>query len=93
MKRPLVHTGEFDRTLRRLLKRRPELAQRILTVLARLGEDAFEPGLKAHKLKGGLSGCFSCSVGFDLRIVFEIVRESGFESISLISVGRHRDVY
>jgi mRNA-degrading endonuclease YafQ of YafQ-DinJ toxin-antitoxin module len=40
--------------LRRLLKRRPEVAEAVQVTLAALSEDAFDPILKTHKLSGDL---------------------------------------
>jgi mRNA-degrading endonuclease YafQ of YafQ-DinJ toxin-antitoxin module len=58
-----------------------------------LAEDAFDPRLRTHKLKGELTGCWASIAGRDLRIVFEFVQESGLEAILLLSVGTHDEVY
>jgi len=58
-----------------------------------LETDAFDPQLRSHKLKGELEGCWSCSAGYDLRIVFEFVQHQGSEAILLLSVGTHDEVY
>jgi len=31
-------------------------------------EDAFDPRLRTHKLKGDLADCWACTAGYDLRI-------------------------
>jgi mRNA-degrading endonuclease YafQ of YafQ-DinJ toxin-antitoxin module len=38
--------------------------------LVLLQNDAFDPELGSHKLKGELAGLWACSAGYDLRIVF-----------------------
>lgn len=47
------------------------------------------PFLKTHKLKGKLSECWSCSVNYNFRIVFEYESDN---KIVLLAVGDH-DVY
>jgi mRNA-degrading endonuclease YafQ of YafQ-DinJ toxin-antitoxin module len=61
--------------------------------LEQLAEDAFHPGLKTHKLTGDLDGSWSCSFGYDLRIVFAFVEREGQEAILLETVGTHDQVY
>ena len=94
MRRDLVYSGRFVRASKRLLKRDFSLAEALKVTLRRLAEDAFQTSLRSHKLKGELMGSWSCSGGFDLRVVFEVVTgENGEESILLQSVGTHEDVY
>jgi mRNA-degrading endonuclease YafQ of YafQ-DinJ toxin-antitoxin module len=33
--------------------------------------DAAHASLRTHKLRGSLAGCWACSAGYDLRIVFD----------------------
>lgn len=61
--------------------------------LERLAEDAFQPRLKTHKLKGKLEGSLACSAGHDLRILFRIVEHEGSEAILLQTMGTHEEVY
>ena len=56
-------------------------------------ENAFHPSLKTHKLKGDHAGSWSCSAGYDLRIVFEFVKDDENEAILLQSIGTHDEVY
>jgi len=58
-----------------------------------LAEDAFDPRLKTHKLRGELEGSWACSAGYDLCILFEFVQHEGAEAISLQTVGTHDEVY
>lgn len=46
--------------------------------------------LKVHKLKGELKGCYSFSVNYKIRIVFEYADK---DSINLLYVGSHDEVY
>jgi mRNA-degrading endonuclease YafQ of YafQ-DinJ toxin-antitoxin module len=93
--RTLVWSSSFVRALRRRVRRLPGLRDEVEKTLRQLAEDAFHPSLYSHKLKGQLSGAWACSVGYDVRIVFEFVRnpESGEEEILLLTVGSHDEVY
>ncbi|TWH40264.1 type II toxin-antitoxin system YafQ family toxin [Dulcicalothrix desertica] len=91
----LVFASSFNRAFKRLIKRQPELLQRIRERLALLATDPFEPLLETHKLKGKLAGSWSCSVDYDCRIVFKFVEnlENEEEEILLIDIGSHDEVY
>lgn len=93
--RTLVLAPSFKRAFKTLIRRRPELQQRIEGRLTLLAIDPFDPVLKTHKLKGQLLGAWACSVGYDCRIVFNFENnpESGAEEILLIDIGSHDEVY
>jgi addiction module RelE/StbE family toxin len=88
-----VPTPPFTRALKRLLKKHPELDDGIQGVLQLLSENIAHPQLGTHKLKGQLAGLMSCSAGYDLRIVFEVIKEADEEKIALYSIGTHDEVY
>jgi mRNA-degrading endonuclease YafQ of YafQ-DinJ toxin-antitoxin module len=54
--RTVVLASSFQRAFKRLVRRRPELQERIEEQLALLTVDPFDPLLQTHKLKGKLSG-------------------------------------
>ncbi|MEW6297430.1 MAG: type II toxin-antitoxin system mRNA interferase toxin, RelE/StbE family [Thermodesulfobacteriota bacterium] len=83
MKRVLLRSSAFVRAAKRLLKKRPDVAEDLRAALELLSEDAFHPKLKTHKLKGDLEGSLACSAGYDLRILFEFVQHEGAEAILL----------
>nr|WP_267871580.1 type II toxin-antitoxin system mRNA interferase toxin, RelE/StbE family [Nostoc sp. CHAB 5715] len=87
--------SSFKRAFKRLVRRQPELEERIEERLALLTADPFDPLLQTHKLKGKLSGAWACSVDHDCRIVFNFLQniESGEEEILLIDIGTHDEVY
>jgi mRNA-degrading endonuclease YafQ of YafQ-DinJ toxin-antitoxin module len=86
-------TGAFLRDTKRLVKKDVFVADRIRDTLTRLSEDAFDPSLRTHPLRGQLSGRYACSAGFDLRIIFRLVQDSGVEKVLLLTAGSHEDVY
>lgn len=47
--------------------------------------------LDAHKLKGKLEGKWSCSLGADIRMVYEIDDEN--KEIVVFTVGSHKEAY
>ncbi len=93
MKRGLLRSNAFVRAAKRLVKKRPDVAEDLRVALELLSEDAFHPKLKTHKLKGDLEGSLACSAGYDLRILFEFVQHEGAEAILLQTVGTHDEVY
>ncbi len=93
MKRVLLRTSSFIRSARRIIRKDPAFAEDIRDALNLLAEDAFHPVLKTHKLKGKLEGSWACSVGYDLRIIFEFVQYDGTEAILLEAIGTHQEVY
>jgi len=93
VRRVLLQSPAFGRDLRSWLTARPQSAGGIEDVLDQLSADAAAPALKTHKLRGPLAGCWACSAGYDLRIVFEFVQHEGTEAILLVAIGTHDEVY
>jgi mRNA-degrading endonuclease YafQ of YafQ-DinJ toxin-antitoxin module len=93
VKRVLLPSAAFVRSARRLAKKRPEAADDMQATLELLAEDAHHPALRTHKLRGRLARSWACSAGYDLRIVFQLVRHGEAEAILLEAVGTHDEVY
>ena len=93
MRRPLLPSPAFIRSTKRLTKKDRSALDAIHQTLTILENDAFDPRLASHKLKGELTGLWACSAGYDLRIVFEIVKQNSSEAILLVSCGTHDEVY
>ena len=93
--RTLVWGRSFKRAVKHRLKRRPDLKEKIESVLFKLADDPFDPTLRTHKLKGELADSWACTVEYDCRIVFnfEINPNSGEEEIVLSDIGKHDEVY
>lgn len=87
MRRTLLRSPAFGRDIRSWLKRHPDAAASIETTLEQLSADAAHPSLRVHKLRGSLAGCWACSAGYDLRIVFECTQHEGQEAILLLALG------
>jgi mRNA interferase YafQ len=76
-----------------MLRKKPGLAPDVQEALRLLEIDAFHPYLRTHKLTGNLQGSLACSAGYDLRIIFSIVKHQGKEAILLETIGTHEEVY
>ena len=93
--RTLIWSNTFSKAIKRLIKKQPDRREEIEKTLRLLLNDPFNPRLETHKLKGKLSGTWACSVGYDLRIIFDFVREENKkeDNIFLIEIGTHDEVY
>ncbi len=85
----------FKRSFKRLTRKNPQLKEKVLEILNLLVNDPFTPSLKSHKLTGQLDGCWSCSVSYDCRIIFGLIKDSKTDEdlIVLFDIGSHDDVY
>jgi addiction module RelE/StbE family toxin len=93
--RTLIWSKTFIRALKRWTQKRPELRSEIENTLRKIANDPFDPQLKTHKLKGKLSGTWACSINYDLRIIFDFIKNGDREEddIFLIEIGTHDEVY
>ena len=65
-------TSGFEKSFRKIPKRIQDLAIRKDQWFRR---DAFDPRLRAHKLKGPLEGYYAYSVNFQYRILFRFIND------------------
>jgi mRNA interferase YafQ len=93
--RTIIWSSTFLKAYRKFTRKQPDQRNEIGKTLRLLAEDPFAPQLETHKLKGKLSGTWACSAGYDLRIIFEFVKEESEkgEDIFLIEIGTHDEVY
>lgn len=93
--RELVLTPRFERAFRRLIAKNPSLQSQIETTLRRMAENIADSRLKTHRLSGQLAGLHACSVAYDCRIVFSKQKhhKTGAETLLLINIGTHEEVY
>jgi mRNA-degrading endonuclease YafQ of YafQ-DinJ toxin-antitoxin module len=89
----LLRSSAFVRDSKRMLRKRPDLADQLLETLRLLQADPSAAKLKTHKLKGQLRNSWACSGGYDLRLVFSFTKHGGKPAILLESVGTHDEVY
>jgi mRNA-degrading endonuclease YafQ of YafQ-DinJ toxin-antitoxin module len=89
----LIRSTAFVRVARKHLRRHPDHSADLFEAFAQLRDDPFHPSLRTHKVTGVLAGSWACSVGYDLRVIFRIVKHAGKLAIVLQSVGTHDEVY
>ena len=93
MIRPLAFTPAFLKDAKRVRKGNAAATAGLAQALAVLTADAYDPRLRTHKLGGKLSDSWSCTAGYDLRLIFEFITEAGVEAILLTACGTHDEVY
>jgi len=93
VKREVLSSSRFERDAKRLTKRQPLMAEKLEAVLNLLAADAHHPLLHTHKLTGQLEDAWSCTVAYDMRVVFKFVEYEGREAILLRAVGTHDQAY
>ena len=93
--RKLIWGKTFIRALKKATKKNPHLKKDIEDALGDLALDPFNPKLETHKLKGRLIGTWACSAGYDLRILFDFVKNKNKKDsdILLFEIGSHDEVY
>ncbi len=72
--------------VRQYKKLSTDLQEEIKEKINLLKDDPIHSFLKIHKLKGKLSGFWSCSVNYKYRMIFEYESEN---AITLLVVGDH----
>jgi addiction module RelE/StbE family toxin len=93
--RTLIWGRTFVRAMKRTVRKNPALKQGIEDTLQLLQENPFSPQLATHKLKGKLADSWACSVGYDLRIIFDFVKgaDQQEDDVLLLEIGTHDEVY
>ena len=93
--RTLIWDSSFKKAFKRLVRKSPQLQEKIFETLSLLELDPFTFSLKSHKLSGQLEGLWACSVAYDCRIVFTFREEKNTKNkaIVLIDIGSHDEVY
>jgi mRNA interferase YafQ len=83
----------FKRAFKKYIAKHPRLHDEIVAVIRQLEQNPREPWLETHKLRGEWNGYLACSVGYDLRIVFEFVENKPENDVLLVAIGTHDEVY
>ena len=92
--RKLIWSNTFVKSVKKVIRKHPDLSHDVEVTLELLIHDPFSPQLRTHKLKGRLQNCWACSIGYDMRIVFEFLKsEAGEDNIFLVDIGTHDEIY
>ena len=79
----IVFSTHFQRDAKRLSKSERSVIEECLALFV---DNPFNPNLKTHKLTGSLSGLWSFSVNFHLRVIFEFIEK---QKALFHSIGDH----
>ena len=88
-------SSSYKNAFKKKIKIDPAIKTKIITTMELLQQDPFSPKLKTHKLKGILESNWACSVDYDVRIIFDFVKNQDTEEteILLMNIGGHDEVY
>ena len=99
MSNKLVKSSNFIRAAKKFVHKHPDFAIELNDTLQTLMNDMFDNKLKTHKLKGEMKEFWACSINYDYRISFQLVKaineETGeaVDAILLTNIGTHDEVY
>ena len=93
LRRRLLRSHSFVSAAKKIVKKDPRQALELQNALELLSNNAFDVKLKTHKLKGSMKGSLASSIGYDLRIIFKLVKNDDSEAILLETIGTHDEVY
>ena len=81
-----TRSKKAEKKYNEVLNSREDIPQK----LEKLKENPRE-NFNAHKLKGKLDGLWSCYLGYDIRLVYEIDEEN--KEIVVAAAGSHKEAY
>lgn len=86
----LVWHNSFLRAFKKIIKKNPELRDKLREALELFVNNPYHPILGTHKLSGKLKGHHAFGLGYDCRVVVKFIDQ---EEVALISIGKHEEVY
>ena len=89
----ILQDKKFIREVSKLIINNSQLKSKLLEVYKLMERDIFDPKLKTHKLRGEFRKRWSCSLTYNLRIVFKFRVINDEKIIELLTVGDHDTVY
>ena len=84
-----VNSVFYSSSFKKSIKKYSSHRIKIEKVISKFINDLFNPSLKTHKLTGKLSNCWSFSVDYHIRVLFEFIDA---KSVGFIDIGTH-EVY
>lgn len=86
----LIWYKSFTRDFKKIIKKKPDLREKLREALELFVKDPYHPLLGTHKLSGKLKGHHSFGLSYDCRVVIKFLDQ---DKVALISVGKHEEVY
>lgn len=87
----LLFTEQYEKRLRKFIKKRPELLSQYEKTIKLLEVNPHHPSLRLHKLSGKLSDLHSVCINISYRITLELIIID--KEIIPIEIGSHDEVY
>ena len=87
----LIFTEQYEKRIRKFIKKRPELLSQYEKTIRLLEVNPHHPSLRLHKLSGKLSNLHSVSINISYRITLELIITE--KEIIPIEIGSHDEVY
>ena len=87
----LIFTEQYERRLRKFIKKHPELLSQYEKTIRLLEANPHHPSLRMHKLSGKLSDLHTVSINIGYRITLELVLTE--KEIIPVGIDSHDEVY
>ncbi|WP_428737689.1 type II toxin-antitoxin system RelE/ParE family toxin [Sulfurimonas sp.] len=87
----LIFTEQYEKRLRKFIKRHPEVLSQYEKTIKLLEVNPHHPSLRLHKLSGKLSDLHSVSINISYRITIELIIIE--KEIIPVEIGSHDEVY
>lgn len=85
----IITSTRYATQSKKLLKKRPNLKEKVSANLKLLETDRNNPKLKLHKLTGNQKENWAISIEENIRLIFCYIPEG----ILLLAIGKHEEVY
>ena len=87
----LIFTEQYEKRLRKFIKKHPEILSQYEKTIRLLEADPHHPSLRLHRLSGKLSELHSVSINISYPITIELIITE--KEIIPIQIGSHDEVY
>ena len=87
----IITTRHFMRSAKKILRKHPDLRDRLCRLIDDLRDDPFQPHLRLHALGGKLEGIFAASISHSFRLTLSLKVTD--KEIILLDVGSHDEGY
>ena len=87
----LIFTEQYEKRLRKFIKKHPELLSQYEKTIRLLEVNPHHPSLRLHKLSGKLSDLHSVSINISYRITIELIITE--KEVIPVEIGSHDEVY
>lgn len=78
----IYYSSHFKKAIKKYRHKKSLIAKK----LAIFEEDPFHKSLKTHKLSGKLSRCWSFSIDYHIRVLFEFIDK---HTVDFVDIGTH----